>query len=451
MLNKTHKLFSRSFNTNNLFDKIFKSRSFTDFSFCLIKNHSRAFSSIMRKQKLLQSPEELYSSPIYDKSNPEFSEIYLDFIFNLNSSELNQTKINYSKITDNIVNLIKLYSSIEDQDMYVEKLDYILDHLYANSHKFSCYELIKIFQTLIDKNIGEMNLLVKMNFFISNKINLAKRNALHDKVKFEEFIHIFFNHFHTCAESGFSNTEIFNAFINTLAKDNFLKDLLSNEANINNVIYLIALSIANLHEIKNNSLLEKTFLEPHKEAVNVNCMVSILKLLNLTSQNLENGNKFERSNSRNRLFKALTYLKAEGVQLSEKLEEFLTKYNCNDIAKFEKDVFEIENKYEGILANILQKIGIKFEQNKKFDICEVDFFIEPGVCIRINQENRYQNDNLKGTENFVNRYLYLKNYDVINLPYYLFEEESKLEETIKKRFYHFINQGYDRITDSNKF
>ncbi len=441
-------IFRNLFNSKNfnLYNAINKDN--INFSIFFSNSNSKRFSTKVNNVKLLQSPEEIYSTPIYDKQNPEFSETYLNFLFNLNSEELNQTNIDYKKLTDNMITLFKVFPGLENQEDYFNKLDYVIDFLYNNCHKFELKELVKLFNILVEKNTGESNLLLKFNFFISNKLNQAKSSALKEKESFEDFVYVFFNHFHFCAESGISNRSILNNFLNVLSKENYFKNLLVNEANVNNVIYLISLSIANLNEMKKNDLLEKEFLEPEKDLITINNMIILLKLLNITSKNLEI-NITEKSNSRNRLFKSLKYLKSEGVTIPEKLEEFLQKYDSNEIPKFENKEYEDIN-LNNKLESLFEKIGIKYEKNKTFDICGVEFYVEPGICLRINYEEDYKCEFLKGKTNFINRYLYLTNYDVINLPYYIFKEEEKLEEFLKKRFYHVINGGYDRISEKNR-
>lgn len=455
MLLRTQKLFQTSLKNKNITKSIctltVSSSRKSALAYSLFKQASlKTFSSKqLQSQKLVQTPEELYTTPIYDKENPEFSELYLSLLFNLHSEELSQLKTDYNKVTEDIINLIKLYPSLSNQEAYLPKLDFILNYLYQNPDKFNCVQLIKFFQTLIDTKAGGCNLAVKLNFYIAAKLQQAK--VLCTKKKndsLEELIHVFFNHFHFCAESGFTSRHILNNFLNILGSDNLISaNLFANEANVNNVIYLIALSVANINELDKNETVDKTFLEPHKDLISLSNMTTVLKLLKTSAGFFEVGNLSEKSNSRNRLFKALKFLNAEGVKLPSKLDEFLANYDASQIDKFETHEL-INNDNANILGNILERIGlVNVEKNKKFEFLGVDFYVEPGVCIKINHEEDYSNELPKGRVNLITRYLYLQNYDVISLPIYSFDDVSQIEQLFKERFYHFINAGYDRIND----
>lgn len=462
LINKTQKTLFKSFYNNNnkknfltlILNKQKKNESSYSASTLIQKQALKPFSQKQtRTEKLAQSPEQLYTTPIYDKENPEFSETYLNFLFNLNAEELNQTKTDFPKLTENIITLLKLFPTLSNQAAYSPKLEFLLDFIYQNAEKFSCFALIKIFQTLIETKIGGCNLPIKLNFYIAAKLQQVKAQALKQKNSLEEFIHAFFNHFHFCAESGYSSRHILNSFLNILGSENLLNNnstktkLFANESNVNNVIYLIALSVANVNEADKNELTEKAFLDPQKDVISVSNMTVLLQLLRKAAENFEilSENESEKSNSRNRLFKALKFLSAEGVALPSALERFLTVYDSAQIEKFEAHEF-FDTERPAKLAGILEKIGLRnFEKDKKFEFCAVDFFVEPSVCVRINREEDFSNELLKGKVNLVNRYLYLKNYDVVNLPFFVFKDEAKLEELFKKRFYHVVNEGFDRL------
>ena len=458
MLIRTQILLRKSLNnninkTNSIISLLLTKTKLSALAPSLIKSlSSKAFSSKEPQgQKLVQSPEELYTTPIYDKENPEFSETYLNLLFNLNSEELNQTNTDFTKVTDSIITLIKLYPSLSNQNAYNAKFDFILNYLYQNPEKFSYLELIKIFHSLIENKIAGCNIPIKLNYYIAAKLHLAKSQILKQKnSSLEDFTHVFFNHFHFCAESGYTSRHILNNFLNILSSKNLHStNLFANEANVNNIVYLISLAVANINELDKCEITEKAFLEPHKDAISINNMIMVLKLLQTCAANLEVGKINEKTNSRNRLFKALKYLIAEGVQLPRQLDDFLASYDTSEISKFEAHEMR-ESKTAEKLGNILEKIGLKkIEKDKKFEICAVDFLIEPGVCLKINHEEDFSNDLPKGRVNFVNRYLYLQNYEVINLPSFMFEDESKIEEIFKRRFSHFINEGYNRINAEN--
>ncbi len=480
MLIKSQKTLLRSFTTkkninknskNNLFSliqKTFLSKQTstiqsTAYLLSFQKQASKAFSQNQKQTgsssggyKPAQYPAELYTTPIYDQENPEFSETYLNFVFSLNSEELNQTKTDVPKQCESIITLIKLFPSLSNKAAYSPKIDFLLDFLYQNVEKFSCFELIKIFHTLIEIKIGGCNLPIKLNFYIAAKMQQAKAQSFKQKsFSLEEFIHAFFNHFHFCAESGYSSRHILNGFLNILGSSGsgnhhlHIESLFANESNLNNIIYLIAVSVANVNEVDKSELTEKAFLAPDKDVISVSNMTVLLDLLTKTARNLEafSNSSIEKSNSRNRLWKALKFLSAEGVQLPCALDDFLAKYDASQISKFESHemlIRDVERPKK--LGSILEKIGLNnFEKDKKIDFCAVDFFVEPGVCVNINHEEDFCNDLLKGRVNLANRFLYLQNYDVINLPFFVFRDEAKIEELCKRRFYHIVNEGYDRL------
>lgn len=412
--------------------------------------NSKAFSNNKNfSRKILQTPEEIYSTPIYDKENPEFSDTYLNFLFNTNSKELAQLSLNHSLITQNITDLLKIYSTLSDPKAYLHKFNYVINYIYNNPENFSFFDLIKIFRVLIEKKLGDVNLLVKLNLIIGNKVLFVKDQSLKNKGKFEEFIHVFFNHFHLCSESGVVNRTILNSFLQLLSHDNYFTSLFSNEVNLNNVLFLISLSIASINELDASEVIERVLLDSDKPVVNLQEVVMIKKLLNFLEKYFETGDITEKTNSRNRLYKALKLLRAEGISITGKLDEFLAKYDVSQLAVFEADVLQNDENAKQI-GQILEKIGVKFEKDKKFDICSVDYYVEPGICIIINGEDDFHNNTLKGKSNLVKRYLYLQNYDVLVLPYFIFENVAQIEEAIKNRFHYVANQEYDRISEKNK-
>ena len=303
---------------------------------------------------------------------------------------------------------------------------------------------MKIFKILSEKSLGDYNIMTKINHFVSNKIILEKKLSMKNKEQLEDFVHIFFNHFHLCAENGIINRNILNSFLYMLVKENFATNLLKSESNINNILYLISLAIANINEINNNQIVETSFIQSDKNIINLSGMVSLIKLLKLTSFNLENNINEKSSNSRIRLYKALNYLKLEGVSIEPILEEFLKNFDDPNMNKFDNSRYYSE--YISRVSQILDKIGVKYIKDKKFDICGVDFFIEPGICLIVNGEEDFLHQNLKGKSNFIKRYLSLQNYEVISLPYNLFDNRTNLEELLTSRFYNIITKNYERIS-----
>ena len=66
--------------------------------------------------------------------------------------------MDFPKLTESLITMLKLFPNLTDKEAYSAKVDHILDFLYQNPQKFSCFELIRIFKTLIETNVGGCNL-----------------------------------------------------------------------------------------------------------------------------------------------------------------------------------------------------------------------------------------------------------------------------------------------------
>ena len=90
----------------------------------LFKTKEQFFSSL---------PEEIYSTPIFDKENKKFSEAYLNFLFNKQNLIFTNKNILKEKeiICTDIVTLLDYFSEIPKSKKYFfeKKLNYIMDYL----------------------------------------------------------------------------------------------------------------------------------------------------------------------------------------------------------------------------------------------------------------------------------------------------------------------------------
>ena len=82
----------------------------------LMKQNFSYNSNTSTNINFLQTPEELYVTPIYDIENPDFSETYLNFLFNTKTKELNNKYYKNDLITENIVNFIYIYVFFTSQN-----------------------------------------------------------------------------------------------------------------------------------------------------------------------------------------------------------------------------------------------------------------------------------------------------------------------------------------------
>jgi len=443
--------------------KKFSSSSYTNTNYSINKftqnqNQNQISNSNLFKTKeqfFSSLPEEIYSTPIFDKENKKFSEAYLNFLFNKQNLIFTNKNILKEKeiICTDIVTLLDYFSEIPKSKKYFfeKKLNYIMDYLYKNMHHFSCFQLIKIFKKITKNKLQEINLLAKLNFYIASKLNIEKKIAFEDKEKFENFLNKFFVHFENSVENGVLNKRLLNDFIGILSREN-LKKFLANEGNLINVLTLISEGIATINELEENHFnngIEKIYLECEKNVLNKNTFLSLLKLF----ENLENflsiesvDNITNSSNSRNKLYKSLIFLKSEGITFGNfsKIQEFLTNYNypldeiCTD------NDFAIE-KYKKIVEKFLDDNRVLYEKDKDFKICKGNYIINPGFIINIYMKDEYSSgDLLKGKFYLNNRYLKMLNYDVINLSSELFEESDR------KTLYDILLQKINEIKEFNE-
>lgn len=391
----------------------------------------KKFAFKTKNQQNSSLPEEIYSTPIYDKENKKFSESYLNFLFN--KQNLNFTNPNSIKekeiVIKNIVTTFEFYSEISNKNIFEQKLNYIVDYLYQNMHHFSCFQLIKIFKVISQIKLNEINLLTKLNFYIASKLTVEKRTAFEDKDKFEKFLNNFFVHFENSVENGITNKKLLNEFLGILNKEN-LNKLLSVEGNLINVIYLISQGIANINELENDNdkEIEKAYLEIEKNLLNKNGIFSLMKLFEKLNNFLSIGETENDSNSRNKLYKSLIYLKSEGISYEKfsHIEEFLNvySYQIEEINNFNEEK-TLENNRK-IVEKYFDENKIEYEKDFEFKICKGNYVIHPGLVVNVYTKGDYFSGNmLQGRINLNNRYLKMLNYDVLSLSYDLFKEENR--------------------------
>ena len=210
-----------------------------------------------------------------------------------------------------------------------------------------------------------------------------------------------------------------------LNKEIYLKKFLSTEGNLINVINLISEAIADINEFEVNGYeIERAYLESEKNVLNVNGMLSLMKLLENINNFLSIGNIESNSNSRNKLFKSLIFLKSEGVTYENYkfITEFLNVYQYQIEDTYEEK--EMEN-YKKIIEKYFDDNKIEYVKDFEFKICKGNYIIEPGFVVNICIEEDYSGKVLKGRINLNHRYLKVLNYDVLNISWDLFKEENK--------------------------
>ena len=325
-------------------------------------------------------------------------------------------------------------------------ISYIIEHLPYNKEKqnISVANLIEIIEIITENKIGNLNIFDKLFVFTQEKLFEDFENQNNNK---EILLNNLISFFKISAELGKSNINLLNLFLeNYLSTNNSntnpMKNLNNNNLlNLNNLIWLISISISNITENKlhithnlNNKILNLEFYDKNIEnelLISEKSVVNLVNLMKLISKNLEFENSFSMDvDEKVRLYKSLIHLKLEGITLNENMENYLKKFKNFHMMNLDNTLCEsgLQRKFE----EILKKLKVEYEKEKKTDFCAIDFFIMPNIVIEINGPDHYCFGQLKGKDNLKKRVLKFQGYKVMNVSYREFGKIQELENKIKK-------------------
>ena len=348
----------------------------------------------------------------FDEPNNEFTLLHDQYII----SSKAQYKKDYNKITQII---LKLKDGLFLDKNY-DKFQEICYDVEKNINNFKVEHLIKISSTFAEKNLKNYAFLDYVQNNIGDRIySDLPLNNIEDK----EMTRILLNYFKNVTDISLMRIRNLDYILNYFASNH--KYIFNNENATYDFIWLISLSISTHYYLKNFRLNLFRYTDGKKNPLSERGSKNLMFILDKASQYV-NKNHSENINSKVRLYRALYYLKAEGLILNEKLESFLLDfkpfYNMNSEHKISNTL--LEEKFNDVLVNK----NIKAIKEKKLDFCTVDFFVEPNIIYEINGPTHYYDFIPRAKDILKYRVLELQNYQLEVFHYECFENESKKNE-----------------------
>lgn len=362
---------------------------------------------------------------------------------------------NFEMIYTHIMEILSTYQKSKDTKTYDLIFDEILPFLERHIQRFKVEQMIKIVCSLADNNIGHLQYFRIFQYYIGKALEKEKN---HFSLSREDpkFTKLLFQYFSLTSEISMMERGPLNFLLDYFA--NYSSSLLNKNSEAQTLydfLWLTSISISSIL-IKNTSCSEfEPYVDTKAKVLQDKGALALKKILN----HLEGVVKADKNLSENlvgkvRLYKALYYLKLEGLELGNNLNEFLIKFAPFHKMNMERAVSGsvLENNFE----NILKKLDLKYEKERKLDFCSVDFFIEPDFCIEINGPTHYvftnRPKNLEenathefpiGKDLLKRRVLQLERYDYLEFNYNeLINNPGGVLETLQTRYGHLKDEKY---------
>ena len=372
---------------------------------------------------------------IYNPNNPELSKLKNELQFSLYLPD--RTKLNYDNIYKNLMELIEYYDKTKNDDAKI-LIESTYIFLEKNCTKFSIEHAIKLFCRLAEMNMGEISMFNSFQYHLNKKLRTEKGLILQNYREDTNLTKFILYYFAIMAEVSMMEVGNLNYVLQYFAE--FSNYLTPKSKNICDFIWYTAISISSI-------LLKRQHYHQYEKYVDTKSNVldekggrSLKKILNLCDSFIEsNPNHSENTLQKVRLFRALYYLRLEGVKLSDKSIKFLESFkNFNQIA-IENSISNsaLEDSFE----KILRQIDILYEKEKKLPFCSVDFFIKPHICIEVDGPYHYFLNLPRGKDFLKERVLTLEKYEYIAIDYrQLSDKPDEVLDRIKDRVSHLKKQ-----------
>ena len=358
---------------------------------------------------------------------------------------------NLNKIYSNILEIIKTFQVKRDKDSYDLIFKDILPFLERHVQRFKPDQMIKIVCALAENNLGHLQYFRIFQYHIGKALEREKNHMSLQKEDIA-LTKLIYQYFSINAEMSMMETVSLNFVLDYFS--NYSNTLISKNAEpqtLYDFIWLTSISIASIL-VKNKTCSDfEPYVDKKLQVLQEKGALGLKKILNSLNTIVINDNNFsENLVGKVRLYKALYYLKLEGLELPKNLEEFLIKFAPFHKMNMERAITSsaLENSFE----IILKKLGLKYEKEKKLGFCSVDFFIEPDYCIEINGPSHYVFTNRPkdqpveqlevydfpvGKDLLKKRVLQLEKYDYLEFSYNeLINDPSAVLETLNSRYGH---------------
>jgi len=407
---------------------------------------------------LSQSPDQNEQKIILDpnsKFSVEFSKTKSDLVEEINGPHIQHK--NYDKLYSSITHIINSFKKNRDRESYEIIFRDILPFLERHIQRFKTEQMIKMVCLLAESDIGHLQYYRVFQYYIGKALEKQK-NTLSLQYEDVEFTKLLFQYFTQTAEISMMEITPLNFLLDYFA--NYSNSILGRNTEpqtLYDFMWLTSISISSIL-VKRTSCPEfEPYVDNKSKVLNDKGALGLKKILNHLDKIVRNEQNFsENISGKVRLYKSLYYLKLEGLELPKNLEEFLIKFEPFTKMNIERSISGsvLEDNFE----NVLKKLGLKYEKEKKLNFCSVDFFVEPDYCIEINGPSHYVltnrpkdskigeyevNDFSIGKDLLKRRVLQLERYDYVEFSYHeLINNPAGVLETLQSRYGHLKDQKF---------
>jgi hypothetical protein len=326
----------------------------------------------------------------------------------------------FAKIADKVL-AIKEYYTINKPEVpnLLREIQYDIEQ---NVHNFSLDQLIRLATELSEINHVSFAFMDHIQRSIGDRIyfekNLEKVNG--DK----EFMKALLTYFKNTTDISSMRVRNLDYILNYFVQRN--KYIFDNESTTYDFIWLTSLAIATHYSMSGFKVGVFRYTDSSKNALSERGARDLLTLLDKAA-GLVNRNHAENSVPKVRLYKALYYMKHEGLQINDRLEGWMKDFRSYYLLNMENRLTNtnLEKSFEKVLADN----NIQYMKEKKLDFCMVDYFVEPNFCFEVNGPLHYFDFMPRAKDLLKKRVLEHLNYNVV-MVHYNFNTEGYFKQQV---------------------
>lgn len=362
---------------------------------------------------------------------PELIEFRNDFI-----CAITDKQIDYITVSRLVTSFHKFYLDNSNNNHTVELMSHMQYFVETHIYQFPLEHLFKMLIEFIN------NKAMDIHFYNIVQHHVAKRFASESGLnnKNETMSMLYYLYLKACAENSLMDVKILHHVL-----DHFVNksSLIKEPKNLFDFVWLVGLSIASILEKRELLVLDPHSCDTSSQILDTGAVRNLHLLLNKVETEVAKDDRYsENSNYKIRLYKALYYLRSEGINMSPELNNFLTKFKSYASINMSQASTK-SSSLETALQKMLDSLKIKHQKQKALDFGTVDFFVYPDICIEVNGPSHYFLDLPIAKDMMKKRVLENENYNLFTVSYTDFENPEALYSSIRTRFQH-IDKNMDR-------
>lgn len=425
-------------------------------NFSILKSLSKNFSRNVQNTKSDNSSKNtteeannvVKQDGLFDPKNKEFSQLRIKLIAAFSAPHKNiKLRHNYEEIYQSMIETISYYSKTKDAQSYNLINSTLLVFLEKHISNFTLEQMIRLSCEMGKNNLGTVVLYNSFADSIFKKLQNEKQNITNkseeENLKVTKMLYYYLSIMSEVSmmEVGPLNfiIEYFTTHSSTLLNDSATDVQPDNLKALYDFTYLLSISIASILEKRKNFQQIENYVDtvsPVLSEIGARGLTKILKFLDKTIH--IDKNYSQNSNNKIRLYKSLYYLKLEGINIPANLEKFMLEFSSYLKLSMEANITPsiTEHKFE----NVLTKLKIPFEREKKLAYSSVDFYVSPDIIIEVNGPSHYVfNSSYPIAKDMMKKRVYeLEHYDFIVIQHDQVGSK-KIQEFLAERFKHILD------------